>query len=85
MGVRSAATTRASRNHIGACTRSRASRSDLAVGVVQRKNPFIPPLAGVASRFASQACGRGWEFRATDDGRVKKNIFFIVYDVNKNM
>ena len=61
MGVQSAATTGASRDRIGACTRGPASLADLAVGVVQGRNRFTPPLAGAASRSAKRACGRGWE------------------------
>ena len=49
---------------IGACTRGLASSADLAVCVVQGRNRFIPPLAGVASQSAQRACGRGWKSRA---------------------
>ena len=52
MGVESVTTGRASRNRIGACTCGPASLSDLAVRVVRGMIPFIPPLAGVASRLA---------------------------------
>ena len=52
MGVQSAATTGASRNRIGACTRGLASSADLAVRVVQGRNRFIPPLAGAANQSA---------------------------------
>ena len=41
MGVQSAATTRASTNRIGACTRGPASRVDLAVSVDRERNLFI--------------------------------------------
>ena len=58
MGVQSTATTRASRNRIGACSRSPASWSDLAVRVVRGR--FLPN-ARVA---ADGSPGR------TDDGRV---------------
>ena len=47
MAVQSAATTRASRNRIGASTRSRAPRADLAVRVVRGGGIalFLPWLA----------------------------------------
>ena len=44
MGVQSAATTKASRNRIGVCTRGPASWADLAVRVYPGRNLFIPPL-----------------------------------------
>ena len=59
MGVQSAATTGASRNRIGACTRGPASWADLAAGVVQGRNRFIPSLNGS---------------RANDDGRVVRDF-----------
>ena len=43
MGVRNAATTRASRNRIGAYTRGPALRADLVARVVRGRNLFIPP------------------------------------------
>ena len=52
MGVKSAATTRAFRNHIGAYTRGPASWSDSAVHVNQERNLFIYPLVGAASQLA---------------------------------
>ena len=52
MGVRSAATTRDSRNRIGACTRGTASQADLPVRVVRGRNIFISPLVGTASWFS---------------------------------
>ena len=52
MGMRSAASTRASRNCIGACIRGPASRADFAVRVVWGRNLFMPPLVSAASRFA---------------------------------
>ena len=64
MGVQSAATTGASRNRIGACTRGLASSADLAVRVVQGRNRSFPPLAGAASQSAQRACGPGWQSQA---------------------
>ena len=52
MDVWNAATIRASRNRIGACTRGTAPRADLAARVVQARNLFIPRLVGTASWFA---------------------------------
>ena len=52
MGVQSAATTGASRNRIGACTRGPASWADLTLRVVLGRNRFIPSLTGAASRSA---------------------------------
>ena len=52
MGVESVVTGRASRNRIGACTCSPASRADLAVRIVWGRIPFDPPLAGAASQPA---------------------------------
>ena len=52
MGVRSAATTKASRNRIGACTRGPTSWADSAVRVVWGRDLFIAPLVGAASRLA---------------------------------
>ena len=49
MGVRSAATTRASRNRIGACTRGSAF---LAVRVVWGRNLLVPSQVGTARRSA---------------------------------
>ena len=63
MGVQSAATTRASRNRIGACIRGPAPWAGLAVRVDRERSPFIPPLVGAASRSAERACVRGWESR----------------------
>ena len=45
MDVQSAATTRASRNRIGACTRGPAPGAGLAVRVDRGRHLFIPPLA----------------------------------------
>ena len=50
--MQSAATTRASRNRIGACTRGPASWAALAVDVDRGRNLFITPLVGAASRPA---------------------------------
>ena len=50
MGEQSAATTGASRKHIGACTRGPMSWADLAALVDRGRNIFIPPLIGAASR-----------------------------------
>ena len=63
MGVQSAATTRASRNRIGACTRGSASWADLAVRVDRGRNLFIPPLVGVASpgRTDERRVVRDWK------------------------
>ena len=52
MGVQSAATTGASRNRIGACTRGPASWADLAVRVDRGRNLLVPLLVGAASRPA---------------------------------
>ena len=69
--VQSVATTRASRNRIGACTRGHASGADLAVRVDRARNLLIPPLFGASSRPAKRACVRGWESRAC--GRRKSH------------
>ena len=61
MGVQSAATTRASRNRSGACTRVPASRVDLAVRFDRGRNLFLPPLVGTAIWLAWRARFRGWE------------------------
>ena len=52
MGVQNAATTMASRNRIGACTRGPASWAELAVRVDRGRNLFIPPLVGADIRPA---------------------------------
>ena len=52
MGVESETTGRASRNRIGTCTCGPVARADLAVRIACGRIPFIPPLAGAASRFA---------------------------------
>ena len=52
MGVQRAATTGASGNRIGACTRAHASWPDLAVRVDRGRNLLIPSLVGAASRPA---------------------------------
>ena len=74
MGVQSAATTRASRNRIGACTRGPASWAGLAVRVDRERHLFILPLVGAVSRPGLRACIRGWESRTTDDGRVVRDF-----------
>ena len=55
MGVWSAATTRASRNRIGACTCGPAPWADLAVRVDRRRNLLVPSQVGAASRSAKRA------------------------------
>ena len=52
MGVESETTGRASRNRIGAGTSGPASRVDLTVRVVRRRNLFVSPLGGAASRLS---------------------------------
>ena len=74
MGVQNAATMRASRNRIGACTRGSASWADLAVRVDRGRNLFVPPLVGAAIRPAIRPCVRGWGPGRTDDGRVVRDF-----------
>ena len=52
MGLWSAARTRTSRNHIGACTADPASRADSAFRDVRERDLFIALLVDTASRFA---------------------------------
>ena len=74
MGVQSAATTGASRNRIGACTRGLASSADLAVRVVQGRSRFIPPLAGAVVSLPNGRVAADWSPRRTDDGRVVREF-----------
>ena len=64
MGVQSAATTKASINHIEACTRSPASWADFAFRFDRGRNLLVPPLVGAASPTAKRARVRGWVSRA---------------------
>ena len=52
MGVESETTGRASRNRVGACTRSPTSWANLAVRIDRVRNLFVPPLVGAAIRPA---------------------------------
>ena len=74
MGVQSAATTGASRNRIGACTRVPALWADLAVGVVQGRNRFTPPVTGAASQSAYGSVAADGSPCRTDDGRVVRDF-----------
>ena len=74
MGVQSAATTRASRNCIGACTRGPASWADLAVRVDRGRNLFIPPIVGAAIWPAYGRVSADGSPGRTDDGRVVRDF-----------
>ena len=76
MGVRSAATTGASRNRIGACTRGSTSWADLAVRVVQGWNRFIPPLAGALIGLSNARVAADRTPERMDDGRVVRDFKF---------
>ena len=52
MGLQGAATTRASRNSIGACAYGPAPWADLAVRIDRGRNFLVPPLVDAASRPA---------------------------------
>ena len=77
MGVQSAATTGASRNRIGACTRAPASWADLAVHVELGRNLLIPPwlarLVGMPNRSvpADESPGRTYDGRVVRDFKLK--------------
>ena len=56
MGVQSAATTGASRNRIGACTRGPASSADLAVRVDRGRNHYFLVLTGMPRPVLGESC-----------------------------
>ena len=74
MGVQSAATTEASRNRIGACTRGPASWADLAVRILRGGIAlFLPWPARLVGLPNGRAATDGSPGR-TDDGRVVRDF-----------
>ena len=74
MGVQSAATTGASRNRLGACTRGPASSADLAVRVTGGGIfLFLPWLAWLVGLPNGRVSADGSP-RRTDDGRVVRDF-----------
>ena len=74
MGVKSAPTTRASKNHIGACTRGPASWSDLAVRVDRGRNLFIPPRVARLFSLPNGRVSMDGSSRRTEVGRIVRDF-----------
>ena len=78
MGVRSAATTRTSRNRIGACTHGPASRADSAVSVIRGRHPlFIPWLARLVGLPDRRVAANG------SPGERKKEVSYATLSLNQ--